>query len=86
VQKAPTAKQKAQQARMRECAQQSAGRTGEERNKYMSACLKAQAAAPADERKLAQQARMKSCSKEASEKKLKGAERKSYMSGCLKKS
>lgn len=31
-----------------------------------------------------QQARMKACNKQATEKKLKGAERKSFMSSCLK--
>ena len=35
------------------------------------------------EKQKAQQERMKSCSKEASDKKLKGDERKKFMSGCM---
>ena len=43
-------------------------------------------AAPAAAKKLTpQQQRMRACNKEAKEKKLKGAERKKFMSGCLKK-
>ncbi|HUX24685.1 MAG TPA: PsiF family protein [Burkholderiales bacterium] len=43
-------------------------------------------AAPAAAKKLTpQQSRMRACNKEAKEKKLKGAERKKFMSGCLKK-
>jgi len=43
-------------------------------------------AAPAAAKKLTpQQNRMRACNKEAKEKKLKGVERKKFMSGCLKK-
>lgn len=43
-------------------------------------------AAPVAEKKLTpQQLRMRSCNKQAKEKKLKGAERRKFMSGCLKK-
>jgi len=43
-------------------------------------------AAPAAAKKLTpQQSKMRACNKEAREKKLKGAERKKFMSGCLKK-
>ena len=36
------------------------------------------------EKQVQQQARMKSCNQDAGEKKIKGAERKKFMSGCLK--
>ena len=36
------------------------------------------------EKQKAQQAKMKSCSKDANDKKLKGDERKKFMSGCMK--
>ena len=36
------------------------------------------------EKQLAQRAKMKSCSKDASDQKLKGAARKKFMSGCMK--
>lgn len=51
---------------------------------------KAAASAPAaakktpSEKQAKQQKRMKTCNKEAGEKKLKGAERKTFMGGCLK--
>ena len=40
-------------------------------------------AAPMGDAQKAQQAKMKSCNKEAGDKKLKGDERKKFMSGCL---
>ena len=54
-------------------------------------CMTMMAAPPAlaqdkapTEKKKAQQDRMKACSKEASDKKLKGDERKGFMSTCMK--
>ena len=38
--KEPSEKQKAHQARMKECAGKAAGRKGEERKSFMSTCLK----------------------------------------------
>jgi hypothetical protein len=38
--KEPSEKQKAHQARMKDCAAQADGRKGEERKQFMSACLK----------------------------------------------
>jgi hypothetical protein len=55
---------------------------GEERKKFMSACLKGEVAvAPT---RTPQQERMASCNKEAGSKALKGDERKKFMSDCLK--
>jgi len=55
------------------------------------ACMTMAAAAPTlaqdkapTEKQKAQQDRMKACSKEASDKKLKGDERKGFMSTCMK--
>ena len=47
----------------------------------MKECLSAK---PAASGKTAQQEKMKTCNKEAGEKALKGAERKKFMSECLK--
>lgn len=64
--------------RMAECNKQSAGKTGEERKKFMSECL----AAGKPEKKLtAQQRKMKDCNEQAKGKK--GAERKEFMKTCL---
>lgn len=38
--KEPSAKQKAQQERMKSCSKQATGKKGDERKKFMSACLK----------------------------------------------
>ncbi|MNN63415.1 Phosphate starvation-inducible protein PsiF precursor [compost metagenome] len=53
---------------------------GDERNAFMSTCLKATPAAP-----VTQQEKMTLCNKEASAKTLKGDERNAFMSQCLKK-
>lgn len=82
--KEPTEKQKAHQARMKECAAQAGDRKGEERSKFMSRCLKGEDMTAAAEKKTGQQERMKACNKEAGDKKLKGDERKKFMSECLK--
>lgn len=88
--KEPTEKQKAQQARMKDCAGKAGDRKGDERNKFMSSCLKggdatADAKVAGADPKTAQQNRMKSCNKEAADKKMKGDERKSFMKECLSK-
>jgi hypothetical protein len=80
--KEPSAAQKKQQARMKECNEKAGDKKGEERKKYMSACLKGGDGASAAQK--AQQSRMKDCNKQASDRKLKGDERKKFMSGCLK--
>ena len=83
--KAPTAAQKKQQARMKECNEKAGDKKGDERKAYMSSCLKGAGAGgqPSAAQKK-QQARMTACNKQATEKKLKGDERKSFMSSCLK--
>jgi hypothetical protein len=83
--KEPTAAQKKQQARMKDCNAKAADKKGDERQKFMSACLKGEAGGsePTAAQKK-QQARMSACNKQATEKKLKGEERKSFMSSCLK--
>lgn len=83
--KEPTAAQKKQQERMKDCNEQAAAKKleGEERKQYMSACLRGEADKKG-EKMSAQQERMKSCSKKATDKKLKGDERKAFMSDCLK--
>lgn len=84
--KEPTEKQKAQQARMKDCNAKAAERKleGEARKTFMSSCLKGQETAAAGDKKTAQQDRMKACNKQASDKKLKGDERQKFMSTCLK--
>ena len=78
--KAPSAAQKKQQARMKDCNEQAGSKKmeGDERKKFMSACLKG------EEKMSAQQSRMKDCNRQASDKKMKGDDRKKFMSGCLK--
>jgi hypothetical protein len=79
--KAPSAAQKKQQERMKECNEKAGDRKGAERKAFMSSCLKGDAPSAAQK---AQQNRMSACNKQATEKKLKGGERKSFMSSCLK--
>ena len=79
--KEPTAAQKKQQERMKECNAKAGERKGDERKKFMSACLKGDAPSAAQAK---QQERMKDCNKQAGDKKLKGDERKTFMSACLK--
>ena len=81
--KEPTAAQKKQQERMKACNQKAGDKKGDERQKFMSACLKGGASAPTAAQ-TEQQDRMKACNKQASDKKLKGDERKKFMSTCLK--
>ena len=81
--KEPSAKQKAQQERMRDCNAKAGDKKGGERNKFMSSCLKGEAAGGASEKQKAQQQKMRDCNKQAGDKKLKGDERKKFMSTCL---
>ena len=93
---APAAKpHTAQQQRMIDCNKQATGKKGADRKTFMSSCLKGQsttaAAAPAAAAPTAmpaahqtQQEKMKSCSADAKAKTLKGADRKTFMSACLK--
>ncbi len=69
----------AQQERMKTCNAEAKGKTGDERKKFMSQCLKGDTA-PA--KGTAQQERMKTCNAEAKGKT--GDERKKFMSQCLK--
>jgi len=84
VKKEPTAAQKKQQARMKDCNQQAGAKKmeGDARKKFMSACLKG--GSDKGEKMSAQQSRMKDCNKQASAKKMKGDDRKNFMSACLK--
>jgi len=81
--KEPTAAQKKQQERMKDCNAKAGDKKGDARKSFMSACLKGEDAAPSAAQK-AQQSRMTACNKQATEKKLKGDDRKKFMSSCLK--
>jgi len=74
----------AQQEKMKSCNAQASkkGMKGDERQAFMSECLKADSkgASPAQ---TAQQEKMKSCNAQASKKGMKGEERKAFMSDCL---
>lgn len=83
VKKAPSAAQKKQQERMRDCNEKAADMKGEERKKFMSACLGAPAEKGA-KKMTEQQQRMATCNREAGAKGLKGDARKTFMSDCLK--
>ena len=82
--KAPTAAQKRQQERMKDCNAQAGEKKleGDARKKFMSSCLKA--GSGKSEKVSAQQEKMRACNKQASDKKLKGDDRKKFMSECLK--
>jgi psiF repeat-containing protein len=83
--KEPSAAQKKQQERMRDCNEQAGAKKmeGDARKKFMSACLKG-GSDKKGEKMSAQQSRMKDCNKQASDKKMKGDDRKKFMSACLK--
>jgi len=74
-----------QQDKMKVCNEKASGKTGDERNKFMSECLSAKGdtTAPAAEAKVSttQQNKMKVCNEKATGKK--GDERKKFMSECL---
>src|SRR5207248_7012757 len=76
--KEPSGAQKKQQTRMKECNERAGDKKGDDRKKFMSACLKG-----GSEAQKAQQTRMSDCNKQAGDKKLKGDERKKFMSTCL---
>ena len=91
----PAAEKKvgAQQSKMGDCNKEAKEKklSGGERKKFMSSCLKGGAATPAAADKPAQagkpadqKQKMGYCNKEAGAKKLKGDERKKFMSECLK--
>jgi hypothetical protein len=84
--KEPSAAQKKQQERMKDCNEKAGAKKmeGDARKSYMSACLKGQDPAAKGEKMGAQQSKMKTCNKEAGDKKLKGDDRKKFMSECLK--
>jgi len=82
--KEPSAAQKKQQERMKDCNVKAEGKKGDERQKFMSSCLKADSKAEPPPAQKAQQGRMTACTKQATEKKLKDGERKKFMSSCLK--
>ena len=79
--KEPSAKQKAQQERMKDCNAKMGDKKGDERKKAMSSCLKGEEPGASDKQK-AQQQKMKDCNKQAEGKK--GDDRKKFMSSCLK--
>ena len=81
--KAPSAAQKEQQQRMKDCNKQASDKKmkGDDRKGFMSNCLKDDGPSPAQKK---QQDRMKDCNKQAADKKMKGDDRKKFMSGCLK--
>lgn len=81
--KEPSAKQKAQQERMKNCNEQAGSKKleGDARKSFMSSCLKG---APAASKRTAQQDKMKTCNAQAGKQALKGDARKKFMSDCLK--
>ena len=82
--KEPTAAQKKQQERMKDCNEKAGDKKGDARKGFMSSCLKGESGDAPSAAQKAQQNRMSACNKQATEKKLKGDERKKFMSGCLK--
>jgi len=72
-----------QQDKMKACTVDAGDTKGDERKAFMKECLSAKKA-EAKSAKQTQQEKMKSCNTEAKTKALKGAERKSFMSTCLK--
>jgi len=84
--KPPSDAQKKQQERMKACNKQAGDKKGDERKKFMSACLKGgtDSAPGASAKQKAQQDKMADCNKQASLKNMKGEERKNFMSSCLK--
>ena len=89
---AADAKPQTQQEKFAHCSHESKGLKGDERNRFMSECLKGHG--PEKERTAharearhepnEQQNRMKSCNEEAGRKHLQGDERRQFMSACLK--
>ena len=77
--KEPSAAQKKQQERMKDCNAKAEGKKGDDRKKFMSECLKDPGPSQAQKK---QQERMKDCNAKAEG--MKGDDRKKFMSGCLK--
>lgn len=77
--KEPSAAQKKQQERMKDCNAKAEGKKGDDRKKFMSECLKDPGPSAAQKK---QQDRMKECNAKAEGKK--GDDRKKFMSSCLK--
>jgi len=77
--KEPSAAQKKQQERMKDCNAKAEGKKGDDRKKFMSECLKGPGPSAAQKK---QQDRMKACNAKAEGKK--GDDRKKFMSECLK--
>jgi hypothetical protein len=77
--KEPSAAQKKQQERMKDCNAKAEGKKGDDRKKFMSECLKDPGPSTAQKK---QQDRMKECNAKAEGKK--GDDRKKFMSSCLK--
>lgn len=75
----------AQQQRMADCAHQNKGKKGDEYKAAQKACLSG-TSTPAPATATTPQERMKSCNADAKTKNLTGADRKTFMSTCLKKS
>ena len=82
--KEPTAAQRAQQERMKDCNAKAGDKKGDDRKKFMSSCLSGGGKAEPTAAQKAQQERMTACNKQATEKKMKGDDRKKFMSSCLK--
>ena len=80
--KEPSDKQKAQQARMKDCNTRAGDRKGDDRKAFMSSCLKGENPTASAAQK-AQQQKMKDCNKTAGDKGMKGDARKAFMSSCL---
>ena len=83
--KVPSPAQTEQRQKMTDCNQQATTQSlkGDERKKFMSNCLKAEA--KIDDKMNPQQMKMKTCNADAAKQNLKGDARKSFMSTCLKK-
>ena len=92
---APTPEKKLtpQQQRMADCNKQAGDKKGPDRRDFMRQCMRGDKAAPpevkpdakpADAPKMSQQDRMRDCNKQASEKGVKGPDRRAFMSDCLK--
>jgi hypothetical protein len=82
--KEPSAAQKKQQARMKDCNEKAADKKGDDRKKFMSSCLKDGGGNEPSAAQKEQRQRMTACNKQATEKKMKGDDRKKFVSGCLK--
>ena len=83
--KVPSPAQTEQRQKMTDCNQQATTQSlkGDERKKFMSNCLKAEA--KIDDKMNPQQMKMKTCNADAAKQNLKGDARKSFMSTWLKK-